>query len=142
VNYSLDACALLALFNGEEGDDVVDDLLGRAENGEISLYMSIVQLIEVYYDRIKVAGSEKAAEILETILAYPITIIDTVSPLVLHEAARMKATYRISLADVIGVATAASIPATFVTSDHTELKQIEQNEAIDFLWIRPPSAKK
>jgi predicted nucleic acid-binding protein len=136
MNYVLDACALLALFNGEQGDAVVDDLLIRADEDEIKLYMSIVQLIEVYYDRIRVVGSEMAAEILESILNYPITIIDNISTPVFHEASRLKAANKMSIADAIGIATAESLDAAFVTSDHHELDAVEAKEALDFYWIR------
>ena len=45
--YLLDACALLALLNQEfgKGFEKVKDLFDRAVNDEITLYMSLVNLI-------------------------------------------------------------------------------------------------
>jgi len=56
--YILDACALIALFDDEAGADIVDDLLDRAKNNEITLTMNAANLIEVYYDRIREVGTE------------------------------------------------------------------------------------
>jgi len=52
-DYLLDACALLAHIRLEEGWRVVDDLLGRAERGEIRLFMNVVNQVEVFYARIR-----------------------------------------------------------------------------------------
>ena len=59
-NYILDACAVLALFNNEKGADVVNGLLDSARLGEIILCMNAANLIEVYYDRIRLHGYELA----------------------------------------------------------------------------------
>jgi PIN domain nuclease of toxin-antitoxin system len=48
VNYILDACALIAFLNEEPGQEIVADLLKKAQKGEAAIYMSIVNLIEVY----------------------------------------------------------------------------------------------
>jgi len=68
MRYLLDACALLAVINGEAGADMVFDLRNRARAGTIRLSMSIVQLLEVYYDRLYVAGEHDARVIVESIL--------------------------------------------------------------------------
>jgi predicted nucleic acid-binding protein len=142
VRYLLDACALLALFNGEEGDDIIDGLLKQAKDGSITLSMSIVQLLEVYYDRIYVVGMEAAKQRVESILAGPITIIDTISYPVMYEAGRLKTAYNISLADSIACAAAKEISGIFVTSDHSELEPVEQHENISFLWLPAKPKKK
>jgi predicted nucleic acid-binding protein len=97
----LDACALIAFLDAEDGCDRTDELLARARDEEITLCMNIINLVEVYY-----------------------------------EAGRLKAEYKISLADAIGLSTAICLNATFVTSDHHELEKVEQDEAVPFLWIR------
>ena len=63
-NYILDACALLAFYAEEKGADVVSGLLGREEQKEISLSINAVNLIEVYYDRIRVEGNDRADTII------------------------------------------------------------------------------
>jgi predicted nucleic acid-binding protein len=59
----------------------------------------------------------------------------------MYEAGRLKTTYAISLADAIACATAGSLRATLVTSDHKELTQVEQDENLSVLWL-PPRPKK
>jgi predicted nucleic acid-binding protein len=134
--YLLDACALLALFNGEKGDDVVDHLLLQAEDGQIVLYMHIAQLLEVYYDRLYLMDMALVKEIIESILAFPITIIDQITYPIFYEAGRLKRTYSVSFADSIALATACSLSYTLVTSDHHEFDEIEKKEPINFFWIR------
>jgi PIN domain nuclease of toxin-antitoxin system len=138
IKYVLDACALLAFLNKEDGWDKVKALLIETiDSGEVEIYMSIVNLLEVYYDRLRLDDNEKLGEFLTWAFASPIKIIDAVSRSELDTAARLKAVYkRISLADAIGIATAQSLAAVFVTSDHHELDIVEKKEALSFLWIR------
>jgi predicted nucleic acid-binding protein len=141
MNYVLDACALIALIKFEEGWEKVNALFTRAYSGEIMLYVSIVNLIEVFYGFIRSDGLEKASEILAPIYETPLVIIDHIPQVVYQEAARLKAVYkRISVADVIGLATAFDLSGTFVTSDG-EILPIEQQEPIDISWFRPPKEK-
>jgi len=49
-NYLLDACALIAFFDGEEGEPVVKELLHRARRGEIAISIHAANLIEVYME--------------------------------------------------------------------------------------------
>jgi len=136
--YILDACAVLAFLNGEEGVSVVRRLLDQAKNNEITLTMNAVNLIEVYYDRIRVAGTDQADVIIQNIYdTFPISIIDTLDPAIVHETARLKAAGNMSFADAILVATAQCSGATIVSCDHIELEPIERHGHIPFLWIRP-----
>ena len=137
-NYILDACAVLAFLDGEEGAVIVRSLLDRAKNNEITLTMNAANLIEVYYDRIRVAGTEQADAVIQDIYdTFPISIIETLNPAIVREAAHLKAVGKMSFADTILVATARYSGATIVTCDHVELKPVEQQGHIPFLWIRP-----
>lgn len=137
-NYILDACALLAFYNKEEGADVVVDLLAKAKQKEITIYINAVNLIEVYYDRIRVEGSEKADDIINGIYeSFPISIIESNTPEIIREASYLKAVGRMSFADTILIATAICSNATVVTCDHVELEPVEQKGRVSFLWIRP-----
>jgi len=132
--YLLDACALLAIFNGEHGEQIVIDLIEQARDGSVQLYISVIQLLEVYYDRLYIAGEDDARSIVESILNEPITIIESISYQVMYEAGRFKTVYSMSLADSIAVATAKSLAATIVTKDK-EMKQAEDAGEISILWI-------
>jgi PIN domain nuclease of toxin-antitoxin system len=102
MNYTLDACALLAFLNDEEGADIVEDILDRSITGDVFLFMSIINLLEVYYGELRDKGVEIARTVLDMVQHYSITVINTISEQVFSEAARLKATYKISLADAIG----------------------------------------
>ena len=139
--YVLDACALLAFLNDEPGGDITGDLLKKAIDGECALSMSIINLLEVHYCNVRTLGEQKAAVILDNILAAPIRIISTVSGPVFREAARLKASYQCSLADAVGVATAMDLSGQFISSDHHELEIVAQQEPVQFLWL-PAHPKK
>ena len=63
--FVLDACALIAFFNDEQGADRVDQLITQAEAGEAQLYVASVNLYEVYYDALRRGAAEKAEELLK-----------------------------------------------------------------------------
>ena len=52
------------------------------------------------------------------------------------EAGRLKATYKISLADSFALAQTKISNGVLLTSDHPEFDVIENKEPIKFLWIR------
>jgi predicted nucleic acid-binding protein len=136
--YLLDACALIALFKMEKGFEYVKDLLDRATMEEVTIFMSIVNLVEVYYGFIQEKGAEEADKIMNTITSFPITVISTITDAVYRDTARFKGTYSISLADAFLCATAKSLAATIVTKDR-EIAAVEIPESLSVLWI--PSGK-
>jgi predicted nucleic acid-binding protein len=135
VIYVFDACAIISYLNDESGSDIVSELLKKAKDGECTIYMSIVNLIEVHYANIRSLGAEKAAVILKEILNAPIQIAADISETVFQHSARLKAAYKCSLADTIGLAAAIELYAHFVTSDHHELEAIAKDESVPFIWL-------
>ncbi len=135
MTYVLDACALISCLNDEPGGDIVDNLLINATDGKSSIYMNIVNLIEVHYASIRSLGSDRAVLILEEILAAPIQVVSVFSNALFQQASRLKASYKCSIADAIGLATAIELSGHFVTSDHHELEAVADNESIPFLWL-------
>ena len=134
--YVLDACALMALFKGENGADKVEALITEAVTGQSGIYMNTINLIEVYYLFYRKAGKSGADVILEKIYDMPINFINTVDTTIFSETARLKAQYAIPLGDSIGLATAIKLGGTFVTSDHDDFEEIEKTENISFFWFR------
>jgi predicted nucleic acid-binding protein len=134
--FVLDACALITLLNKESGYEKINDLLTRAELREISVCINMVNLLEVYYDRIKVSNLERADMFLETIYDSYIEILEQQNKEILRNAGILKAKYKISLADSFALSTAIHKQAALITTDHHEFDIIEQNKDINFLWIR------
>lgn len=135
-SYVLDACALIAYFKKEEGWELVSDLIEQASFGKLRLTMSRYNLLEVYYGFYRDNGKDRAKGILQDTYVLPIEIVENLGNAVFLEAGRLKATYRISLADsvALGIASVSRIP--LVTSDHHEFSAIEHSEDIAIHWYR------
>ena len=136
MNYILDACALLAFLNDEAGADTIEDVLNQSAVHTVSVSMSIVNLLEVYYGELRDKGPDIAQIVLDMVQQYSIEIVNTVSTQVFQEAARLKVAYKMSLADCIGLATAIELSGRFVTSDHQELEIAAENEPSRIFWFR------
>ena len=134
--YILDACALAAFFNDEEGADVVQHILLEADEAKAQIYMNKLNLFEVYYGIRREEGLQKAEEIYDMTKRLPITVIDGISDDVFREAGRIKSSYKMSLADSIALGEAYVMDASIITSDHHEFDVVAKHEAIRFKWIR------
>jgi len=134
--YVWDACAIVALFNDEKGADVVDHLLVDAAAGKCALTMNKFNLLEVYYGYLREDGDAFAEQQLALIKAISIRISDVFTDELLRQAGKLKAAYKISLADALAVAQAAVDDAVLVTCDHHELDAVDRDGKIQFLWIR------
>jgi predicted nucleic acid-binding protein len=141
-SYTLDACAVIALLNKEDGGEIVNDLFQRAVKApaDVALNMNIINLSEVYYGYIRDFGQAIADDYLSRILAYPVKVINVITDRVFREASRLKGVYNIPIADCYACATAMWAQSALVTSDHNDLEQIEQHEPLSFLWL-PPKPK-
>jgi len=105
--------------------------------GDVTIYMNGLNLLEVYYDIYRKAGKEKAREQLSMIERLPISIRPEISGKVFMEAGRLKASYRISVADSVALAEASILGGRLVTADHGEMDIVEKKEKkIAFCWIR------
>jgi predicted nucleic acid-binding protein len=136
MSYVLDACALLAFLNNEDSSSCVYDLLQAAGRGEAAVSINIINLYEVYYKRIGKAGLDAANEFLNMFNDMAIEVVFIQVDRIFAEAARLKTSYQMSLADSFALATALCRGAALVTADHHEFDVVEQAEPVDFLWIR------
>jgi predicted nucleic acid-binding protein len=136
-SYILDACALIALLTDELGANIVDDIIDLAYKNIIDIYINKLNLLEVYYGVYRSQGKIAADKMLVEINCLPIKIIDKLTEKVFLEAGRLKASYKVSLADSIALAEASISGGALLTSDHHELDIIERSEPkINFCWIR------
>jgi predicted nucleic acid-binding protein len=132
----LDACAMIAYLNDEEGAGKVEELLWQSNKGSGNLFMHEVNLLEVYYGVYRDEGKELAEETYERISNLPIKIIEGLKKAVFKEAGRFKAIYKVSLADSIALAEAKVKRVPLVTCDHHEFDRLQAAKELDFLWIR------
>ncbi len=133
--FILDACALIALLNNENGADKVVSVYNKAEHGEAQIIMNRINLLEVYYGFYHDKGEVYAGNVLDSITQSIITISEFDKNIFLA-AGRFKASYKISLADSIALAQASITNGNLMTTDHHEFDTIEGKESIHFYWIR------
>jgi predicted nucleic acid-binding protein len=96
--YVLDTSALLAYIENEDGADEVDSLLRQALQNQLSLFMSVVSNLEVFYISWQEQGMVVAVERLKLLNDLPITPVVLDNQLV-QFIGEIKATKRMSLAD-------------------------------------------
>jgi len=135
-NYVLDACALIALLREETGADKVANVINAAFKSEAKVVMHKINLLEVYYDVYRLYGKSQANIILSELKKQPVIIKSEIDDNIFAEAGRMKASYKISLADSIALAETYVSNSSLLTSDHHEFDVIEKYEKIKFEWIR------
>jgi PIN domain nuclease of toxin-antitoxin system len=134
--YVLDACALIAVLSKEDGADKVMTAYYEAVAGNADLLMNKINLLEVYYHDYRTHGKDAADNMIGEIAKSPIKVVSNMDDDVFYEAGRLKATYKMSLADSVVLAQAEVSDATILTADHHEFDAVEANEDIQFLWIR------
>jgi len=131
----LDACALVALLKNENGADLVAAAYKEAKDGKAKIMMNRVNLLEVFYGYYRDDGKEYAEKIMDGV-AQSIVSISEFNKEIFAVAGRLKASYKISLADSIALAQAMVLGADLLTADHHEFDVIEGKEPIRFQWIR------
>jgi len=132
MRFVLDAWAILALLQKEEpAASRVKELMEGAEEGKADLFISIINLGEVYYRIGKVKGEREAENTLDEIRRLPLNIVPAAEEAV-FAAARFKMRYAISYADAFAAAAAEDLNAVLVSGD-PELKQLEDRIRIEKL---------
>jgi len=127
----LDAHGLLVFLEKAAGYEKVEQSFVAAVEKAQDLLMSSVNFGEVYYIVLRECGQEKAHEIEKIIRTLPIDIID-VDMQFAKEAARFKATHKISYADCFAAALAKLRKGEIITGDK-EFKTVENEVKIAWL---------
>ena len=127
----LDAHGLLVFLEKEAGFEKVESFFVNAVEKDNYLLMTSVNYGEVYYIVLRECGQEKANEIEKIIRTLPIEIVDVDMHLA-KEAARFKATKKISYADCFAAALAKFHKGEVITGDK-EFKVFENEVRIR--WI-------
>jgi predicted nucleic acid-binding protein len=97
--YTLDTSAVLAVLKRERDYDKVADLLRSArDNRDVRVLVPFVAMMEVQYKLLRELPKSDVAYWLDVVRAWPVEVIES-NPVWGAEAARVKATSRVSLAD-------------------------------------------
>ncbi|HLT24512.1 MAG TPA: type II toxin-antitoxin system VapC family toxin [Ignavibacteria bacterium] len=129
--YVLDSYALIAYLEGEPSGEKVTSLLEDAIDNKSKLLMSVINWGEIYYIALREGGNERAELYLETVKDLPLEVIEADRDITL-EAAKFKASNKMSFADAFAASLALNQEATLVTGDK-EFKPLE--ETIKILWL-------
>jgi predicted nucleic acid-binding protein len=130
--FVLDAWAVLALLQKEEpAASRVKQLLEETGKGDVELFISVINLGEVYYCIGKAKGESEARETLDDIRRLTLTVVPVTDEAVFN-AARLKMSYAISYADAFAAAAAEELDAVLVSGD-PELEQLEDRLRLEKL---------
>lgn len=131
--YIFDACAVIALLQGEPGAGSVELLL--KQQGRFLIHA--VNVCEVYYDLLR-RNANAMADTLEQVLdAIGFETIETLSPALWQSAGKLKAELRrISLADCFALALTLRENGSLVTADHHEFDSVSKAGLCPVQFIR------
>ena len=129
--FVLDSFAVLALLGREPGSQDVADLLQKAQNKDVRVLMTWVNVGEVAHIVERRFGGERLCAALATMEATALEIVSVEHDLALM-AAHIKAEHAIAYADAFAAALAQRLAATLVTGD-PEFKLLEG--VLDIHWL-------
>lgn len=122
--YVLDTSAVLTFFEDEPGSEVVEGLFGKAEQNEITIYLSFMTFTEVYYISFQEQGNDIAEQRLKQLNMLPAIRIDSDYESS-HTAGKIKALHRLSIADA-WISALAKIKQSILVHKDPEFESIEQ----------------
>ena len=114
--FVLDTSAILAYLEDEDGAEDVEELLIKAENKKISVYVSFATLAEVFYITMGEKGEEEALKRINLIKSLAVEVVESSESITLT-AGKLKATNRISFADAYIAAIGKELNAVLVHKD-------------------------
>jgi predicted nucleic acid-binding protein len=103
----------------------MEDLLNRARNGELELYLHVIHLGEVYYITVREQGQDPADLAYHRIKNFPLKLIDVIDEELLLTACALKARFPISYVDSFAAALAQLTNSSLLTGD-PELEILEE----------------
>jgi len=116
-SFVLDASAAIEYLQPGSTGSKIEQLLGEAIRQQLRLFISVLNLAEVFYLTWQRAGEEKARQTMANFTRLPVEIIDVDPPQAL-KAGELKALHKIPYVDCVAAALAMQQHATLVTSDH------------------------
>ena len=121
--YVLDTSALMAFLQSEAGSDTVRDLLKQAYTKNVSILVSFMTFMEIYYITLRKHGENEAKEGLRFLNSSPLLRIESEEDTGII-ASEIKSKYSLSVADAWIVALAKEHNAILVHKD-PEFDQVE-----------------
>ncbi len=129
--YVLDTWAVIAFLEDEPSGVQVEDLIATAHEEQIPIYMSVVNVGEVWYTIAREVSEEEANASVKVLHDLRIQF-ENVDWTLTQEAARIKSQNKMSYADCYAAALAKVKKADLVTGDN-EFKPLD--DEIKILWV-------
>jgi predicted nucleic acid-binding protein len=114
--YVLDSWAVIAYLEDEPSGEQVEDLIATAHEEEIPIYMSVINVGEIWYTMAREISEEEANASVKSLRDLRIQFED-VNWEIAQEAARFKSQNKISYADAFAAALAKVKKAELITGD-------------------------
>lgn len=127
----LDSYAMISFLEREKGFEAVAQLFEECIQQDKRVFLCVVNWGEVIYHALREGGEETAHLAEQAMRALPIQLVDAGEELT-RQAARLKASHRMSYADCFAAASAISKKCELLTGD-PEFKQVEKQVRIR--WI-------
>jgi len=129
--YVLDSWAVIAYLEDEPSAEQVEELIATAHEEQIPIYMSVVNVGEVWYTLAREVSEEEANAGVKILSDLRIQF-ENVDWELTQEAARFKSQNKMSYADAFAAALAKVKKADLVTGDN-EFKPLDGE--IKILWV-------
>ena len=132
-HYVFDSYALIAFFRKEKSWELIQGLLVKMSNDEITGWITTVNVGEIYYMISRKSSVKQADLAIEALLNFPLNIIEADLKLAL-QAAKLKAAFRLSYADAFAAALTISKKAVLLTGDQ-EFLNLKDEKDFDVQFI-------
>ena len=114
--YVLDTSAIFAFTDQEEGAEEIEKLLKKASANRCRIEVCSISLMELYYVALREQKEDEAARLLGLVKSWPVAwVYPDEKPLL--QAGKLKASYRLSVADALIAAVAKLHHARLVHKD-------------------------
>lgn len=129
--YVLDSWAVIAYLEDEPSGEKIEELIATAHEEQIPIYMSVINLGEVWYTVAREISEEEANASIKILNDLRIQV-ENVDWEITQEAARFKSQHKMSYADAFAAALAKIMKADLVTGDN-EFKPLD--DEIKIMWV-------
>lgn len=129
--YVLDSWAVIAYLEDEPSGEQIEDLIATAHEEQIPIYMSVINVGEVWYTFAREISEEEANVSVKTLRDLRIQFEDANWELT-QEVACFKAQHKMSYADAFAAALAKTKKADLITGDN-EFKPLDGD--IKISWV-------
>lgn len=129
----LDASAMIAYLRNEAGAEIVTSYLLDDQSECVA---HAVNVMEVYYDFLRTGDAEIANSAIESLLGDGLTIREDMDADIWKDAAALKVSYKLSVADTFCIALARRLKCDVLTSDHHEMNALVNLGICDIRFIR------